>query len=90
MKFVSKTVLLLCIKQDVILNVDSFVSSTKEGNKKRRKWRTGRSRRRGRGGGGGTVLCFKKVSLTHSFEAFLPLPDSFPEKEAGTTQIVLL
>lgn len=39
--------------------------------------------------GGGKVLCFKKVSLTHSFEAFLPLPDCFPEKEARTTQIVL-
>lgn len=37
----------------------------------------------------GEARSFKKVSLTHSFEAFLPLPDRFPEKEAGTTQIVL-
>lgn len=43
----------------------------------------------GRGGGGGKVLCFKKVHLTHSFEAFLPLPDCFPEEGAGTVQIVL-
>lgn len=49
----------------------------------------GGGERRGRGGEGGKILCFKKVSLTHSFEAFLPLPDCFPEEEAGTTQIVL-